>query len=536
MNLLDLMIKIGVDDQATEKIGGVVGKAKSAAGTVAKAGAVMATATVAAVGATSTAFVNGVKSVSEYGDNVDKMSQKLGLSSEAFQKWDYVLSQSGVDINSMQTGLKTLTNQIDDAKNGSADAQARFEKLGISLEDLNNMSREEVFEAAITGFQGMADSTERAALANDLFGRSGQNLAPLFNQSAESTRELMQAAQDLGMVMSDESVKASAAFQDSLDTMQRTLEGAKNKLFGEFMPSVTTVMDGLTQILAGNAEEGVQLIGDGVSQMIEKITESLPAMLEASVQLIGALMEAIIENLPAIIEAFLEGVISLIDKLAENTDGMLETAIDLILKVMEAIIKATPRILEAMAKLTINLVKSLIDHIPDMLDAAGQLLGELLNAIGSFLGDMWDAGANLIQGFIDGIWANISGVGDAIMSGLGGAVDGALSFLGIASPSKLFKWIGDMSMEGMVEGIEETASEAERAMRSAAQGIYGAASGQVSLSSNLATSGGGAYGRMFTIQIGEMNVRDDADIERIAELLADKMRRSMTWNPSYSVA
>ena len=55
--------------------------------------------------------------------------------------------------------------------------------------------------------QGMADTTERAALANDLFGKSGQNLTPLFNETTESTEKLKQAAHELGFVMSDEAVR-----------------------------------------------------------------------------------------------------------------------------------------------------------------------------------------------------------------------------------------------------------------------------------------------------------------------------------------
>ena len=136
------------------------------------------------------------------GDEIDKTSQKLGMSAEAYQEWDYVLGQAGVDITSMTTGLKTMTNQIDDAKNGSVKAQERFAKLGISLNDLNTMSREDIFSAVVSGMQGMADTTERAALANDLFGKSGQNLTPLFNETTESTEKLKQAAHDLGFVMS----------------------------------------------------------------------------------------------------------------------------------------------------------------------------------------------------------------------------------------------------------------------------------------------------------------------------------------------
>ena len=53
------------------------------------------------------------------GDTVDKMSQKLGMSAEAYQEWDYVLSQSGADIESMGAGFKSLTNLVDKATSGN---------------------------------------------------------------------------------------------------------------------------------------------------------------------------------------------------------------------------------------------------------------------------------------------------------------------------------------------------------------------------------------------------------------------------------
>lgn len=161
------------------------------------------------------AIADTISDTAEYGDEVDKMSQKLGLSSEAYQEWDYILDKAGVDIQNVSTGMKTLTNKIDDAKNGSESATKLFKDLGISMEDLKTMSREDIFSKVVASMQNMEDSTERAALANDLFGKSGQDLTPLFNQTAESTEELRQAAHDLGLVMSDDAVDASADYADS---------------------------------------------------------------------------------------------------------------------------------------------------------------------------------------------------------------------------------------------------------------------------------------------------------------------------------
>jgi hypothetical protein len=165
-------------DTTTEKAEKSGLKIGSAFSSIAKGAAAMGTAVVAGAAAIGGAAYKIATATAAEADEIDKTSQKLGMSREAYQEWDYVLSQSGVEITSMTTGLKTLTNKIDDAKNGSSSAAEMFNKLGISIEDLNNMSREDAFDAVIKGMQNMEDSTERAALASDLFGKSGHEVNP----------------------------------------------------------------------------------------------------------------------------------------------------------------------------------------------------------------------------------------------------------------------------------------------------------------------------------------------------------------------
>ena len=254
-------------DKAGKSAGGKLG---SALGTAAKVGAGAITAATAALAAGGAAFVKSSNEVAQYGDNVDKMSQKLGLSAKSYQEWDYVMQLAGTDMGSMTTGLKTLTNKLDDAKNGSDEARGMFEKLGISMEDINTMSREDLFAKTIEGFQGMADSTDRAALANDLFGKSGQNLAPLFNQSAEATKGLIEQANQYGMIMSGDAVKASADFEDALTRMQSTMTGAKNALIAEFLPSLTSMMDGVSMLVSGD-KNGFDKISEGVDSLTSRM-------------------------------------------------------------------------------------------------------------------------------------------------------------------------------------------------------------------------------------------------------------------------
>mgnify|MGYP003295113557 CR=1 FL=1 len=111
-------------------------------------------------GATVTALGKITKETTETLDQIDKVSQRLGLSTEAYQKWNYVLSQSGVDINTMQTGLKTLTNTVGKAEKAGSVAGTAFEELGISMKDLKGASRDKIFETTIKALQNVEDGTE----------------------------------------------------------------------------------------------------------------------------------------------------------------------------------------------------------------------------------------------------------------------------------------------------------------------------------------------------------------------------------------
>lgn len=95
-------------------------------------------------------------------DNIDKMSQKLGMSRQGFQEWDFILSQSGTSIESMKAGMKTVTNQFDDLSKGGKTATAAFGELGLKYEDLAGMTQEQIFEKVVTSLQGVEDTTKES--------------------------------------------------------------------------------------------------------------------------------------------------------------------------------------------------------------------------------------------------------------------------------------------------------------------------------------------------------------------------------------
>ena len=520
------------------------GEAAKTAGTVAVAAmAAVATAVAGVIGTLG----EMITQTAEYGDEVDKMSQKLGLSTDAYQEWDYVLSLAGTEMSSMSTGLKTLTNKLDDAKNGSASALAMFESLGLSLEDLQGMSREQAFEAVIYGFQDMADSTERAALANDLFGKSGQELAPLFNQTREETEKQIQAARDYGMVMSKDAVEASADFQDSLETMNRTMNGFKRNLVSGFLPAVSSAMDGFTQIMAGNTEEGIALIEEATDEMVKQLNDNLPTLIEVGGKVIVNLLTGIVQSLPQLIPAIVDVVLEIVDVLLDNLPMIIEAAVQIIIAIIKGIAEALPELIPKIVEVVLTIVDTLIDNIDLLIEAAIQLMIGLaiglVKAIPEIVKKAPEIIASLFQALVEGVvemakagWELIKGLWQGIKDGavwLWEKVTGWLSdlwqgikdFFQISSPSKEMAWLGKMLTEGLAQGIDDNASAAITAAEDMAAGVLNAV-GSVDgaeIGVNAALNGGAGYGTTFIQNNYSPKALSRLDIYRYGNNLAAYM-------------
>lgn len=386
MDLFNLMATIGLDSTAfDEGLNSVKDKASSL-GNIVSGGFKTAGVAIAAVGtaalAAGGAIVKGAGDVAAYGDNIDKMSQKMGISAQAYQEWDAVLQHSGTSIDSMSRGMQTLQkNAINSAE--------KFEALGISQEQLASMSTEDLFSATITGLQNMGEGAERTALASELLGGSAKELGALLNTSAEDTQAMRDRVNELGGVMSDDAVKAAAAYQDSLQDMQTAFDGLSRNLMGSFMPSLTTVMDGLTEIFSGNFDEGIAQISEGVDEIVNNIIESAPKVLEGGAQIIENLAMSIIENIPKIFPALTELVMQVGESLISQLPTIAAAGIEIITEVASGIIDGLPSLIET------------------MLDVGEQLIDSTTDGVGNNLSKMLESGVEMVSKLADGFFKNL---------------------------------------------------------------------------------------------------------------------------------
>lgn len=489
---------------------------KSGLGTAAKVGAAAITTVAAGATALGAAFTKNIAETAEYGDNIDKMSQKLGISAEAFQEWDFILQHSGSSIDAMKPAIKALSAAVE----SGSDA---FEKLGMSQAEVAKMSSEQLFKKTVTALQGVENETERAALANKLFGKSGMELGALLNTTAEDTEAMREQVHELGGVMSDEAVKAAAAYQDSLQNLQTATDGLKRGFLEDFLPAVTTVMDGLTLIMSGDTEGGVGQITAGVDTIIDTLTEKVPEFVEIGLQIVEGLVSSITENLPKLIEKgadlILNGIIpgiiqhlpeivvaavqivsqlaqsigqalptlipaavsmilEIIDTLTkpENVGMLIDGAIAIILGLAEGLIKSLPQLIERVPEIIINLVQAIIENAPKLLEAAWELIKMLVKGLGEGFQKIAEVGKQLVEGLWNGIKDAAGWVWGKIKEFAGGILDRLKNFFGIHSPSTVFRdMIGKNLVYGLGDGIERYGDYAVNAMDSVADDILDAA-------------------------------------------------------------
>ena len=318
-----------------------------------------------------------LSNVAAYGDNIDKMSQKMGLSAEAYQEWSAVMQHSGTSMESMKTSMKTLASAAEN--NNKA-----FEKLGITQADLEKMSQEELFEATIASLQELDDVTERTYLSGQLLGRGATELGALLNTSAEDTEAMKQRVHELGGVLSDETVKASAQFQDNMQDLQTALSGAKREIISEFLPSVNMLIDGFTRLTAG--EEGAnELLGKGITEFIKEFGTVSSTVLTSIIDFMSQNSETVISGITELAGGVIKGIAAAFPDILNALTGAVPLISQALREIGAALVKNAPVLLNALGELVSELIRAGLDMLPDFISGAVSILSEVANTLAEYI-------------------------------------------------------------------------------------------------------------------------------------------------------
>lgn len=218
-------------------------------------------------------FVENVKGVIEYGDQLNKAAQSSGIARTALQELRYAASLADISSEDMTASLNFLVRTMREAKEGSQEQAKAFSKLGIRVTDTTGKLRsvDDVIGDAAAKLSKMPDGAEKSAAAMQLFGRAGARMIPLLNEGRDGLAELREEAHKLGLVMSDEDVKASEELNDNLQRLRAVGQGLWRQAIAPLIPALNTLVKRFLEWRKANAAIMAQKIREWTGYLIKAI-------------------------------------------------------------------------------------------------------------------------------------------------------------------------------------------------------------------------------------------------------------------------
>lgn len=193
------------------------------------------------IGTLFNAFKNLVSFVSDTADRMDKIgksAQKLGTSAKFMGTLQFAAEQTGANMEQLQSGMKAMQRNIGGLSMGTGEAVKAFEALGLTFDDIKDMTSEEQFTFLSDKLAGVADETQRAYLATRIFGEGGQELANMLANGGDGLTVYQEKMEALGIEVGENQVDSAAKFKDALNVMQKMFDVVKSKIIDVLAPAL----------------------------------------------------------------------------------------------------------------------------------------------------------------------------------------------------------------------------------------------------------------------------------------------------------
>lgn len=382
-------------DETTKKAEKSSSRIGSAFSAIGKGALALGATVVSGASAIGTAAYSVATNTAEQADYIDKLSERTGINREELQRWKHAADQSGVSVDSFKNGIKKMSDVVDDANNGSKTAETAISRLGLSLDELNKMSTEEKFNAITAALADMEDGAERNALGNDLLGKSYTEMLPLLNAGSEGIAALKKEADDLGIVMSESSVKAGVKLGDTIANVKAAFGGIMNKIGTAAIPLIQKgadmILSALPQIQSTCAQAIpiITSVFDTVLPPLMQLAQALfPALLGVITSLLPLIQSAITSILPIIvllIQQLTPFLVQIVDKILPIVAELLESLMPLLTEIIKSILPVIVELLELLLPPIIQIVEALLPVLTSLIEALMPILEPLMDALRSII-------------------------------------------------------------------------------------------------------------------------------------------------------
>jgi hypothetical protein len=299
----------------------------------------VAKAVAVAVVAAGAAFAGLVRQSINTADEMGKTAQRIGVSTESLSQLQHAANLSGTSLEGLNTGLLRLSRTASDAANGMAGPSRAFAAIGVSAKNLDGTLKgtEELMLEVADKFAEIEDGAGKAALAQELFGRSGAQLIPMLNQGRDGLEAMKREADKLGLTIDGQTSKAAQRFNDQLTRLRGAFDGIIRQAAARLLPTLEAIADKFVETVTEsdiletalngleNAFKTLVSVGLGVAAAFNAVGTVLGATAAAIVQrdfrIIGQafddLRERAVDQIETIVNVWKDNV----DRMARDTEG-----------------------------------------------------------------------------------------------------------------------------------------------------------------------------------------------------------------------
>lgn len=256
-----------------------------------KFGAVMAVAAAAAAAAMAAMAKRSIDSM----DRVGKLSDELGISTEALIGLKHAAEINGAGLDNLQKGLQIYTRRLGEAKMGMGEGVKGLELLGLSADEMAKKPLEEQFKNIADGIKGLPTQAERAAAAYHLFSRQGSEMINLLQAGGGEIQKLMTEAGTLGLTYDRQTAGIAEQINDTMTRIKATFSGAWQQILANTLPAIDRISGAVlnwTQTALPNIKAGfVAIIAPVKAVFSWYVKNMLPYVVKGTKFIIGGMIK-----------------------------------------------------------------------------------------------------------------------------------------------------------------------------------------------------------------------------------------------------
>lgn len=455
MNLMDLFVKISVDDQASSQVETLSGKLKSGLATAAKVGA---SAVVAAGAAIVAVGKQAIEQYAEYEQLVGGVETLFKQSADTVMGYaENAYKTAGLSANEYMNTVTSFSASLLQSLGGDTEAAAKYADMAITDMSDNANKMGTSMEMIQNAYQGFAKQNY-TMLDNLKLGYGG---------TKEEMQRLLEDAEKLSGIEYD--ISSYADIVDAIHVVQTemgitgttakeaatTIQGSLASMKSAWQNLLTGVADDNADFeeLVNNFVDSLVGVGENIIPRINTVIKGMTQLItQASQTIIPLAVETLLQNLPSIVAAGMDMVMAIVNGILDNIDLLIDCTLDLIDVVVDKLIENLPKLVEGGIRLIVALAGGLIEAIPQLVEKIPEIILSLVEGFAAGASQIIEVGKNIVRGIWDGIKAMASWIKDKVTGFFSGIVDGVKGFLGIHSPSRVFAGIGKFMAEGLGDG------------------------------------------------------------------------------------